>query len=342
MRSFEGFSHGVNLGGWLSQCEHSYDHYENFIGEEDFKRISGWGLDHVRVPVDYELLETKEGEYIERGFEILDRAYAWARKYNLNMILDLHKTFGYSFDFGENEAGFFDNEKYQERFYLLWEKIAGRYGKNYEHMVFELLNEVTDKEYSDTWNSIIVKCIGRIRKIAPDVRIIIGGYYNNSIEALPDLVPPVDDKVIYTFHCYEPIIFTHQGAYWVPTMDRSFRLSFKSSYKEMDKWSKKYFDQLPSGFDGFNQDDNFGIEYFEKLFAEAVAVAEERNVPLYCGEYGVIDLASAEDALGWYKIISASFNKYKIGRAAWNYKEKDFGIIDEHIDGVRDEIVKLL
>ena len=342
MRSFEGYSHGVNLGGWLSQCEHSYEHYENFIKEENFKEISSWGLDHVRVPVDYELFETAGGEYIERGFEIVDQAYAWAVKYNLNMILDLHKTFGYSFDFGENEKGFFDDENYQERFYSLWEKIAERYGKNYEHMVFELLNEVTDKEYSDTWNRIIVKCIGRIRKYAPDMQIIIGGYYNNSIEALPDLVCPPDDKVVYTFHCYEPLVFTHQGAYWAPGMDVNFRMPFNTTYADMTAYTKKYLTQVPVSYDSFKQDDVFGVEFFEKYFAEAVAVAEERNVPLYCGEYGVIDLASAEDTLGWYKIISAAFDKYNIGRAAWNYKEKDFGITAAHMDSVREEVVKLL
>ena len=48
---------GINLGGWLSQCEPSIDHYESFIKEEDFKIISNLGFDHVRVPVDYNLVE---------------------------------------------------------------------------------------------------------------------------------------------------------------------------------------------------------------------------------------------------------------------------------------------
>ena len=33
-----------------------------------------------------------------------------------------------------------------------------------------------------------------------------------------------------------------------------------------------------------------GKDLLEKLFCEAAEVAEERNVPLYCGEYGVISL----------------------------------------------------
>ena len=342
MKKFAGYEHGVNLGGWLSQCEHSFEHYRTFINEDNLKQISSWGLDHVRIPVDYDLVETNEGEYVEEGFKIIDQAYEWCRNNNLNMILDVHKTFGYSFDAGENEEGFFDKEEYQERFYKLWEKFAERYGKNYEHMVFELLNEVTDKEYSDKWNEIIVKCIGRIRKIAPEMYIIYGGYYNNSIEALPDLVMPVDDKVVYTFHCYEPLIFTHQGAHWAPGMDVKFRMSIDATYSELTELSKQYLSQVTVGFDGFDGNAKLSSAYFDKHFAEAIKIAEERNVPLYCGEYGVIDLAEAKDALEWYKYISESFNKYNIGRAAWNYKEKDFGLIDAHLEEVRDELIKYL
>ncbi len=64
MKRWEGFQHGINLGGWLSQCNHTKERYDNFIKEEDIKRISEWGLDHIRIPIDYELVEDKNGEYI--------------------------------------------------------------------------------------------------------------------------------------------------------------------------------------------------------------------------------------------------------------------------------------
>ena len=63
---------------------------------------------------------------------------------------------------------------------------------------------------------------------------------------------------------------------------------------------------------------------------------------LYCGEYGVINLASAEDTLKWYRMIGDTFNKYGIGRAAWSYREMDFGIVDPHMDSVRDDVLKYL
>ena len=342
MKTLQGYMHGINLGGWLSQCDHTKERYDHFIVKEDIERIAGWGLDHIRVPVDYDLVEDRDGNYREDGFSYIQKAIDWCGEYGLNMVLDLHKTFGYSFDDGEEESGFFENEAFQERFYRLWEQFTTRYAKYKDRLVFELLNEVTFKELSDKWNEISGKCIARIRAIDPDVKILLGGYYNNSIAALKDLAMPADENVVYNFHCYEPLIFTHQGAYWVKGMDQKFRLPIGATYGEFDRCAKEQIDYFYTDFGKYGQDRPFGTEFFEDLVAEAVRVAKERDVALYCGEFGVINLADPEDTLKWYRMICSVFDKYGIGRAAWSYREMDFGFVDEHMKEVVDELVKVL
>ena len=342
MKVWNGFRSGVNLGGWLSQCIHTEEHYRDFIHEDDIKTISSWGVDHVRVPVDYDLVEDKDGNPRESGYAHLDDAISWCGKYGLNMILDLHKTAGFSFDKGEKEDGFFTSEAYQERFYRLWESFAARYAKYENMLAFELLNEVTAKEYCDTWNRISLECIRRIRRIAPSIRILVGGYYNNSAEAVKDLAMPADENIVYNFHCYLPIVFTHQGAYWVDGMDTSFRISIRETYGKMSAETKKMIRDLPNELDAFSPEETLDSIYFEKIFDEAIRTAEERNVPLYCGEYGVIDRADPKEILEWYKLIHPVFEKHNIGRAAWSYKKMDFGLSDSRMDGVRDELVKYL
>ena len=85
-----------------------------------------------------------------------------------------------------------------------------------------------------------------------------------------------------------------------------------------------------------------GPQFFEGLFEPAIKVAKERDIPLYCGEYGVIDLADREDAVRWLSDIHDAFEKYAIGRALWNYKEKDFGIAGEdarpYLDAIADKL----
>lgn len=312
----KGFYKGVNLGGWLSQCDYSQERLDTFITEADIEKIASWGLDHVRIPIDYNVVENEDGTYKEDGFARIAKALEWCQKNHLNVVLDLHKTLGFSFDFGEKQSGFFENEKLQERFYCLWEEFAKHFGSYSDRVAFELLNEVTDKSFIDTWNKVSAKCIERIRKYAPDTLILVGSYYNNSACAVKDLAAPVDDKVIFNFHCYDPLKFTHQGATWTDQIDPKERIAFDDT------------DITPAFFDDF--------------FASAIETAKHYNTPLYCGEYGVIDRVSGEDTVKWYKAINSIFEKYGISRSAWSYKQMDFGLSDERLDDVREELLKYL
>ncbi len=342
MKTWNGFEHGINLGGWLSQCVHTSGHYSTFIGEKDFQIIAGWGLDHVRIPVDYNLVETPDGEYLEEGFRYIEKAIFWCKKNGLNMVLDLHKTYGYSFDSDERESGLFENEKLQERFYRLWEQFAQRYSAYSDMLAFELLNEVTDRRYSDAWNHIARECIRRIRNISADICILIGGYYNNSIDALPDLEAPYDSNIIYNFHCYDPLLMTHQGAPWVKKMDTSFRFSFNRPAGDLDRLNREIFGEGIMDFDRIDLKKPLNTNYFECRFEKAVRIADDRNVRLYCGEYGMIDRATPDDTVKWYQCIHDAFEKYGIGRAAWTYKKMDFGLSDARLESVRKELISLL
>lgn len=316
MLKSNGFYRGINLGGWLSQCDYSEERLNHFITEPDFEKIASWGLDHVRIPIDYNVLENEDGSYKADGFARIEKALESAKKYRLNVVIDLHKTAGFSFDDGEEESGFFENEKLQERFYRLWEELAKHFGKYADWVAFELLNEITEQRFIDAWNKISYECIRRIRSYAPDTIILVGSYGNNSAWAVEELAKPYDDRVIYNFHCYEPLAYTHQGAYWAKQLDQNARYRFE----EMD----------------------ITPEYFEKLFLPALEKAKSYGISVYCGEYGVIDRVDPKDAVKWFKVINSVFEKYGIARAVWSYKEMDFGVSDSRMDEVRDELIGYL
>lgn len=343
MTEFKGFKRGVNLGGWLSQCDggdYSEKRFAEFITEKDFDVVAGWGLDHIRLPFDYNIIMTDSGEFIESGFKWLTFAVEECEKRGLNIVLDLHKTAGFTFDVAEC-CGFFESEELQELFVRLWIEMSRRYGKR-KNVVFELLNEVTEPKFAQTWNKIAARTIKAIRGEGADVRIMYGGIFNNSIFGLTLLEKPVDDNVVFDFHCYNPLVFTHQKAYWVPELPADFSMEYPQTERFMMEKTREFFgEKYDYEFDAENAG-QMSPAYFERVFKQAAEVSEKFGVPLYCGEYGVIDRTDPQSALNWFKDINAAFVKTGIARAVWTYKQKDFGITDEHYRDILDELVKLL
>lgn len=341
MRNFPGFQKGINLGGWLSQSPLTKEHMDTFITEKDLERVASMGADHVRLPVDYPLVETEDGAAIEEGYSYIDNCVTWCKKNGLHMILDLHKAFGYAFGDAANCSSFFEDPKLQERFLSLWERFAARYGK-YDFVAFDLLNEIVDPNVSDAWNDLAARAVARIRQFAPDTWILIGGTCYNSINTVKNILLPPDDKTVYSFHFYEPFIFTHQAAGWEKLMPKDFRVKYPLTAGEYVEIAKQKLDGNFVGIFRGMTPETVGAELLDFLFNEAVSVAEERKVPLYCGEYGVINLADTTSALAWHKDIHEVFEKHGIGRALWSYRKMDFGIVDEHYEEVLGELVKVL
>lgn len=344
MKTFEGFQKGVNLGGWISQfAKYDKTHFKEFITSEDIKHIASLGFDHVRVPVDYNVLEDENGNEIEDGFQYLLSCREWCEEYGLKMLIDLHECYGYSFDplKDMDRKKFFYDDALQERFMKLWEKIATRFKDYPGQVAFEPLNEVVLEEVADAWNHIVAKYIQMMRGIVPDSYIVVGGVHYNNVCSVPLLDFPLDDHIVYNFHCYEPMIFTHQGAYWVAGMPRDYRISYPRTLTEY----RTAGDELDADVGGavYREDiREIGEGFFEDIFAPAIEKAEKDNVPLYCGEYGVIELAEPESRLRWMSDIHKAFRKYGIGHALWNYKEKDFGFLDESFAGIRDRFMEIL
>ena len=137
------------------------------------------------------------------------------------------------------------------------------------------------------------------------------------------------------------MVFTHQGAYWVDGMPLDFRIEYPRTLEEYRKISKDLSPNLVGAvFDPSIRE--IGIDFFVDIFTPALKKTEKDNVPLYCGEYGVIDKAEGEYKIKWLGDIHTALKKYGIGRALWNYKEKDFGFVDDSFSSIRDKFIEIL
>lgn len=343
------FKNGINLGGWLSQCDclpaapetadEMSRHLETYITEDDIAQIAGWGFDHVRVPVDYKLLEDAYGE---QTYRCMDRCVEWCGKHRMNMVIDLHNAEGNVYGNMDTPMPLLQEERLQEKYINLWENIAVHFrGISAPVLLFELLNEVSDGS-GYLWNRLYRRTVERIRVIDKDRGILIGSNEQNSPFRLKELELLDDENIIYNFHFYDPQVFTHQ------------RADFSEEMKAYDQ--VVHYPGEIAGFTDFLQhnrqyipkyahvamEDQVSKERMGILLKDAFDFRRYSGYELYCGEFGVIDCADDQDAVRWIRDCMELFEEHGIGHCLWNYKALNFGLLDargnvmsqERIEGI--------
>jgi hypothetical protein len=337
---FSHYTAGVNLGGWLSQYQnYDHSHFTSFITEQDIQRIASWGMDHVRLPVDYPILEadSQPFHYLESGLVYLDQCLAWCKKAGLGLIIDLHKAPGYGFDH-PSASSLFDDPLKQERFLALWVELTRRYKSEGSHLTFELLNEIV-LPTSLPWNLLANRAIQAIRGIDQQRIIILGGNHYNSIAGLSELDLFRDQRIVYTFHYYEPMVVTHQKAPWVPSLQAfDQQVDYPGICLNLDIYLQSH-PEFQNALQAYSQI-KLNKEYLRTLLLPAVEFRHRSGQPIYCGEYGVIDRAPASARLNWHRDFVDLLREYHIGRACWSYKAMDFGLVDLHGNIVDQKIVQ--
>jgi len=72
------------------------NHWNEWIQEEDIKKLGDIGFTHVRIPIGYwammtqEELDSSNEYYITGQWPVLTRCVQWLKKYNIKAIIDLH------------------------------------------------------------------------------------------------------------------------------------------------------------------------------------------------------------------------------------------------------------
>ncbi|GHU87915.1 endoglucanase [Spirochaetia bacterium] len=339
MQKLTGYMAGANLGGWVSQYRAlDHEHFKTFITEKDIKNIASWGMDHIRVPIDYPVIEedANPGVFLESGFAYLDNSIEWAKKYGLNVVIDVHKAPGFSFNTPDKNT-LFSDPNMQDRFAAIWKAIAKRYRAEGDNVSYELLNEIVEPD-STRWNPLAERLIKSIREEDTGHSIIVGGIQYNNVRALA-LMPIFDDpKIVYNFHMYEPHGLTHQKASWHPEfMEFKKDIHYPSDigiYLEFLQYFKR---ENIQNYEGFTRVDK---EFLRHLIKPAIDFIEKNDKPMYCGEYGVIDHVDMASRENWSEDLSDLLLEYGIGRAVWTYKGMSFTHIDKDGKPISERLVK--
>lgn len=344
MASFNGYRSGVNLGGWLSQYSASRrTHFDTFIREEDIRRIAGWGADHVRLPVDFDMIESPEASHVpmEQGLAYIDLCLGWCEKYSLNMVLDLHHAEGHIYGEMEKTVPLFSDPRLRERFLAIWRNLARRYRGVGGRLAFELLNEISDAT-GWLWNALCADAVRAIREIDPERVVVVGSNEANSVFTLNQVRLIDDPNVVCNFHFYDPLIFTHQKAcFSKDLLDFDTTVEYPGRMDGLPQYLLAHPEYVGKFYRTAWERRNDRAQ-MEKYLAGAEYFVRYTGKPLYCGEFGVIRTAPEVSAVAWVRDLLEILDSMGVGHAVWSYKEMDFGLVDAQSRVVRPEMVKVL
>lgn len=118
---------GTNISHWLSQNTNRGIERQAWFTQADVKRIAGWGMDHIRIPVDEEQMWTKEGQLEEEAFALLHNALEWCAAEKLKVIVDLHILRSHYFN-DSKPSTLYSDEKEMQKFAWFWQDLSAFLG----------------------------------------------------------------------------------------------------------------------------------------------------------------------------------------------------------------------
>jgi hypothetical protein len=120
---------------------------------------------------------------------------------------------------------------------------------------------------------------------------------------------------------------THQRAPWVlPIFEYNRRLEYPGGEADgLEAIAEKY--------PGMRIETEIGIrfdkDYLRATLQPAVDFSQRMGQPVYCGEFGVYEIASMSTRLHWTRDVVDLLDEFEMGRAYWTYKAMDFGLVDK-------------
>ena len=149
-------------------------------------------------------MDRTSGNIIEPRGAQLEAAIQRFHRAGLLVVVDIHN---------EDRAAELD-PAWQEAFVRFWGALAARLARfDPEWTILEIINEPVFDRREEQWNTLNARLAGAIPS-APRHTIITSGPNWGGIDGLKKLQLLPDKNVVYSFHCYDPFVFTHQGATW--------------------------------------------------------------------------------------------------------------------------------
>jgi endoglucanase len=284
------FGKGQNISNWLEAYWQGNWPSANGYTKKDLEDMKAAGSSSIRLPIAFSaIVDTVAPYYVDTAhvlFSRIDSVIKWSDELGLNLIIDNHHGWTLS-----NQA--WRHQLY--RFAHLWSAVSARYSYlDPERYTFELLNEPAIGFDLDSLNIMFNTAIDSIRQHTTAHSIIVSPHFGSVGLAFNNYVPLADTNLIYTFHCYDPQNFTHQGFSWTsPPFPAGQLFPDYANFFE------------PPLYQSWNIVRNWKTQY---------------NLPVFLGEFGVSNHADATSKCKWIEYIATNLVQMDMPWFYWDWR----------------------
>lgn len=319
------FNKGVNLSEWFQAGSPKAIQFNKYT-VKDFENIKSLGADVIRLPINLNNYTLGAPDYeIDPFFlNFLSKAVDWCEQLGIHLLLDNH-TF---------DPAVATDPNIDDILIPVWRNMAEHFKDRSELIYYEILNE--PHGIDDTiWYRIQGDVIDAIREVDTVHTIVVGQASFGGFDKLYEIPEYDDDNLLYTFHFYDPFLFTHQGASWSdPSMAPLAGVPFPYDADEMP--------EVPDELEGtwiansllYDYKNSGTVSSVRSRLDVAIQFKEDRNVPLFCGEFGVyIPNSNNNDRIFWYHVVRTYLEAHDIPWTSWDY-HGGFGLFEANSAGM--------
>jgi hypothetical protein len=219
---------------------------------------------------------------------------------------------------------FADDPQLIARWTAAWLKIVQHYATtNPDLLYFELVNEPPLIDVA-RWTTIQETLRQQMRIWVPHHTLLLTGAPTSTSLALAQLPPSQDTNVIYVFHVYAPMVFSHQGADWAdPDFGTIRNLQYPPSQPNLSVVQNKAAAKRQADLTAYG---HLGSTIITREVELAEHWAERHHVPLMVTEFGVYrPVAPPASRATWLHDVRTVLERHQIGWTVWEY-DGGFGI----------------
>lgn len=293
---------GLNVSNWLEEYWNTDWPVPHKYTRQHFEDMQQAGITAIRLPINFHAVIDPVAPYTvdqtHAVFSWVDSVIDWTDALGMKLIIDNHHGW---------ELTEFNWRAKLPMFSHLWSVLAQRYSHlDPDRMIFELLNEPS-LGFQDSLKVMYSDAIDSIRQYTVDHSIIVSPHWAGSAMVFSDWQPMADTNLIYTWHIYDPLDFSHQGL----------------------SWNTPYF---PAGNIFPHAEPTFMETIFETGWQRVLDWKALHGLPLLMGEFGLSGHCDSLSVCNWLTITMTRLKQQRIPWFYWDW-QWDFAMFRGHVVG---------